>query len=149
MKLLLSVVLIFVAVSLHDGETAEVGLLNSIPHDYFECEEARATYRVYDRLIQKSGKPNTKVDVTIKLPKIGLLSRPITCISIEDLDGNGVGGFPEVISGGLNYRFVTISLESQVGKGLSFAVKIYTDQYVPQSPVVYRAEQNVTAVDVK
>ncbi|KAL3275056.1 hypothetical protein HHI36_019828 [Cryptolaemus montrouzieri] len=144
MKFTSSIVLIFVAASLHASESAEVSLLNSIPHNYFECEEVNAILKVYDRLILKSGKPNSIVDVTIKLPRIGFLSRPITCISIEDLDGNGYGGFPEVVSGGLNHRFVTISLESQVGKGLSFSVKIYTDQSASQQPVRYLLEEEAS-----
>ncbi|XP_019874891.2 uncharacterized protein LOC109602888 [Aethina tumida] len=82
---------------------------------------------VYQTVITEEGKLLQTVRQTVNWPNGGIInSSPIQCIYVEDLIGDGNGGYPTIKSGGIGSTSVTIELVSQWTKGMSFSITIYT-----------------------
>lgn len=49
----------------------------------------------------------------------------ITCVVAIDEWGDGTGGSPEIIKGGVNCNFVEVEVTSQVWRGFDFTVSVF------------------------
>lgn len=57
----------------------------------------------------------------------GELNVPITCVTIQDNEKNGKGGYAMIKEGGINYRHITVEFVSQTGGDIKFTVYLYGD----------------------
>ncbi|XP_019874892.1 uncharacterized protein LOC109602890 [Aethina tumida] len=95
-------------------------------HNIQLCVES-PTKLAYQIVVTEQGKLMSTLSKTIAWPNGGNVnSDEIKCIYVEDLIANGNGGYPTVTSGGVGQKSVTILLQSQWMKGMSFRISIYT-----------------------
>ncbi|XP_066254041.1 uncharacterized protein [Euwallacea similis] len=96
-------------------------------HSIDQCADpSLATTLICSKDIKESGKFLKVLEEVIDCPESGVINHKITCIKVTNKLGED-GGDAEIVSGGVDYYNVEISLISQRSKGLDYHIEIYTN----------------------
>ncbi|ENN80002.1 uncharacterized protein LOC109534183 [Dendroctonus ponderosae] len=97
-------------------------------HNIRQCADPTQAAHI---LCQKDIKDGAKflqiIKEVVDCPESGINTYPITCILVTNQLGDD-GGDAEIVSGGIGYTSVEISMTSKLSKGLDYHMEIYTAQ---------------------
>ncbi|XP_019867493.1 probable salivary secreted peptide [Aethina tumida] len=109
------------------GKSIETPKVKSDVHNIDLCT-GNANKLVYQTQVIDEGKLFQTLSEVRKYPSEGVINNAkITCIYVDDLIGNGEGGYPTITDGGIGATHVTIKMVSQWSKGMAFIISIYTE----------------------